>query len=185
MRNKTHNILWQYKNFPKQLNSSESVQFILRSNISTITNKLNLGFLITLIILILRFSIYNLIDSMVWIYFLDTVLYGFLSTYLVYIAYYFHNYYLSFFVITNQRIIIFDQQSLVFADVRIILLSQIEKIEVIKSSANHVISNIGNLVLYLNTKNIHEKPKFEMGEVNTPENIKIQLDSLISNLIKK
>lgn len=166
MFNPDFDVLWKSQNFPDRANLQEQIQVLVRQDLDVLIAYLYKYFLIILVFLVLRFALFNISSNSVWVHFYDTVFYGLATILLTKFAYKFHNYYLSFYAITNLRIISIVQSNLVFCEIVCIPLESIDKIKVERKKARDLIGNRGSIELEIVDLPI---TKYTMSKISDPE----------------
>lgn len=173
--NQTHNQLWSYHNFPNPSYATEDILVIVREDLSKVINHLNGSFYILVGVLLLRNITVNGFTNPTLVYFTDAITYGFLCYLMLRIAYFFHNYFLSFYAITSCRIIKHTQENLVSSELSQIWFQDIKKIEVSYVTDPQKIANHTTAILiYTGDKEI-----IRLENIPKPEEITLLIQQII------
>jgi hypothetical protein len=148
--NMLHENIWDYKKFPNPVHQGEKIILVVRQDEAVIVRQMTSGFFVLIFIffgkLVLQ-NYSNLDENGAWFYFINMSFYLIVCAWLLWFAFWCHNYFLSFWTLTNHRIIQFQQNSFFQADVSSIWYKNIQKQELVNESASNTIKNIADLVL--------------------------------------
>jgi hypothetical protein len=167
--------IWLLPDFPDKSNLNEEIKIFLRQDINLILDKVKKYFTIIVVLALFRFLLVNLTSEPAWFYFLDVSIFGFSSILLVVLAYFFHNYYLTLIVFTNQRIIFYKQETLVSAKIEIIMNRDLVDIVFEREKARDVIIGRGSLIMQK-----ADETSIKLEHLYNPEDLRLELLKFIN-----
>jgi hypothetical protein len=166
--------IWNLPDFPPII-PKEVIKFVFRRDLSVFTGIMQFYFTIIIALVGIRLGVINMTTDAKWVYFWDMSIFGLVAIFLVVIAYHFHNYYLTLFVFTDSRLIMYQQLTLVSAQVNTFDHSEILILKAKQDKAREVSAGIGTLeMVYKPDK------KIELTHIASP----IQLSEELLKFIK-
>ncbi len=142
----TDQSLWDLKSFPAKIKDDEDIIMITRQDIVILFTRGLLLFLVFFGMLVARTFAGGLLGD-IGMGIFDTAFYGITILLLMVFTLYFHNYYLSLQVITNERVIDIDQKGVFNREVNELSLGQIEDVSFKQQGFWGTIFNYGNVIL--------------------------------------
>jgi hypothetical protein len=178
----SHEHIWQYKNFPNPVDVNEHILVILRKDKSVLQRKITTGFFAILFLFFLKLFLQNysnLDDNTAWFYFVNMTFYFIVCGILLKFAFFCHNYFISFWAITNNRIIEHAQDNFFRADISSIWFKSINKTELINESASNTINNVADLVLEMKGEG-EQIGKITLKSIPNPHQIQATVKAFLS-----
>jgi hypothetical protein len=177
-----HEHIWQYNNFPNQTNENEKIFLIVRQDESILKRKITKYFFLILLLFILKTVIqnfYNLDQNAVWFFFINTVFYFLICVLMVKFAFFCHKYFLSFWAITNERIINHCQNNFFQADISSIWYKNIQQLTLINESASNTLNNVADIVIELKGEGEQEN-KIILNNIPSPHQVIVTIKAFLS-----
>jgi Bacterial PH domain len=178
----THEHIWKFKNFPNPTDENEQILVILRQDESMLQRHITKDFFIILFLFVLKLILQNyanLEENTAWFYFVNMSFYFLVCSLLLKFAFFCHTYFLSFWTITNNRIIDYKQNNFFQADIHSIWYKNINKTEIINESAANTINNVADLILYMKGEG-EQADKITINNIPNPHQIDATVKAFLS-----
>jgi Bacterial PH domain len=178
----THEHIWQHKNFPNRSDENEEILLILRQDESVLQRQITKDFFIILFLFAAKLFLQNyanLEENTAWFYFVNLAFYSLVCVLLLKFAFFCHTYFLSFWSITNCRIIEYKQNNFFQADIHSIWYKSINKTKIINESAANTINNVADLVLEMKGEGEQDN-KITMNNIPKPYEINSTIKAFLS-----
>jgi hypothetical protein len=182
IRNPDHNQMWLHQNFPNRKHDNEQISFVVRQDVSKITESVIGVFALFIVIMLGKSFLLNGFGSVTNVYLAEGIFYAFMCFCMLSLAYQFHNYFLSFWAFTTDRIIHHTQNNLVNADLSQIWYKDIDKIEAKLIDPTTILINQADLVITLKVPKDSEKPaqQIVLAKISEPIKMVAQIQTLIN-----
>jgi ABC-type multidrug transport system fused ATPase/permease subunit len=175
----SHEHIWQYKNFPNPVDFNEHILVILRKDRSVLQRKITAGFFVIIVLFFLKLFLqnYNNLDDNTT--FINMMFYFIICGILLKFSFFCHNYFMSFWAITSNRIIEHNQDNFFRADIRSIWYKNINKTKLINESASNTINNVADLVLEIKGEG-EQIDKITLNSIPNPHQIEATIKTFLS-----
>jgi hypothetical protein len=168
-----HQNIWGHNKFPNPVDSTEIIVLFLRQDITILSRKLTVGFVVVFIAFFVKLQLQNTLgftDNSAWFYLVNMGFFGFVCLLMLRFAFDCHNYFLSFWAFTQLRIVEFKQNNFFQADVQSIWYKNVEKTELTSKKVANTLSNFGDIVLSMKGEG-EQKQSIAINNIPNPKYI--------------
>jgi hypothetical protein len=176
--NENQDLLWNNGYFPKKINEYERILITFRQDLSVLTEQAILGFVLFILLLILKTIFFGNIADDATSYLLEGLVFGFGAIEIVIFAYFFHNHYLSQTVVTTKRIIEIRQEGLLFTNINQHLIENFRTIKIDRNRARYILGDKGHISIEM--KEVTNLPKLQIEHVPKPEEVEKVIRDLMN-----
>lgn len=138
--------LWSTKGLPKPIQDNEDVVFVVREDLAILVFKMLELLLVFTFLLLVRLVVASFLE-VGWVALYDTVFFSLNTILILKFALFFHNYYLSFQIVTNLRVIDIEQNGLFNRRANQLALKNIQNITYKQGGLLAYVFNYGDVII--------------------------------------